>query len=356
MKRNLLAIAIPALLAAGAANASIAVWNQDGNKINVDGRIKAATHITKIGNNKGDHSEARAGFTAETQISDTLTGYARASWQTSSSAYNPPPGFGQQEQEIEVWKTETRYAFAGLNFGNIGSIDYGKNDGLIKGISHYTDVLPEFGGDSTSRGYYILANRTKALATYRNNNLFGLVDGMSFALQYADRVSEEKYSRRAYAASVNYALLDTGISIAGGYARTAGSDYNQTWATGLKYDANNLLLAANYFQAKDEHGPNQQDPGIMKRYWGFEVVAQYGFDFEVGRLTPSVAYIQHKEKDQDNGDLVKYVDVGATYQFNQNIAAVVDYKINLLKDKDLGGKKKKAHTKNSVGIGLIYQF
>jgi len=38
MKRNLLAIAIPALLVAGAANASIEIWNKDSNKLDLYGR------------------------------------------------------------------------------------------------------------------------------------------------------------------------------------------------------------------------------------------------------------------------------------------------------------------------------
>ena len=46
MKRNLLAIAIPALLVAGAANASIEIWNKDGNKLNVNGRVYALNYIT----------------------------------------------------------------------------------------------------------------------------------------------------------------------------------------------------------------------------------------------------------------------------------------------------------------------
>lgn len=363
MKRNLLAIAIPALLVAGTANASVEIWNQNGNKINVAGRVKAVDVLTKKGNDKGDHSEARFGFEGESQITDSLTGYGRASWQTSS----------KRDNSMGVWKLETRYAFAGLNFGDFGSFDYGRNDGLVKGISAYTDILPEFGGDSSNQNYYLLANRNSGLATYRNSNLFGLVDGFSFALQYAERLNKidpesgdvldyDKFNREALAASFDYAILDSGLSLAGAYARTAGDDYNSTWATGLKYDANNILLAATYFQSKDKRDLALDTiNATAKRYWGVEVVAQYAIDFEVGRLIPSVAYIQHKQKDIDSGNIVKYVDVGATYRFNQNLAAIVDYKINLLREEDKGvqittGTPFNAKTKNSVGVGLIYQF
>lgn len=361
MKRNLLAIAIPAVLAAGTANASVEVWNQDGNKVSIEGRVKAGTHITHKDNDNGDHSEAKLGFTGETQISDSLIGYGHAEWQTSA----------KNDNSMGTWQSETRYAFAGLSFGSLGSINYGRNDGLIKGVSEYTDVLPEFGGDSSSREQYVLATRHSNLITYRNSSL---ADGLSVAVQYADRLKkeEEKYnaeshsvsgpeksdSRETYAASFDYAILDTGVSFAGAYAETSGKDYNTTWASGLKYDANDLLIAASYFQSRNKDVKKVNDKA--EKFWGFEAVAQYGIDFEVGRLIPSVAYIQHKQKGTPasglRGDLVKYVDVGATYKFNKNIAAVVDYKINLLKEKDQGSKGQSELTKDTVGVGLVYEF
>ena len=36
----------------------------------------------------------------------------------------------------------------GLKFGDYGSIDYGRNYGVAYDIGAWTDVLPEFGGDT----------------------------------------------------------------------------------------------------------------------------------------------------------------------------------------------------------------
>jgi predicted porin len=341
MKRNLLAIAIPALLVAGAANASIEVWNKDGNKLNINGRVKAVNHITDRDNKidgEGDKTEARLGFTGETQITDSVSGYGRAEWNAKAKGGN----------------VETRYAFAGLNFGDIGSIDYGKNDGVVKAITSYTDVLPEFGGDASS-DQYLLSQRTTGVVTYRNSNLFGLVDGFNFALQYADGHTDEDeddgleyYTSEAYGVNFDYKILDTGFSVAGAYSQSRGGD-DRTWGTGLKYDANDLYVAAIYVDSRYKEGDGEKD-----KYRGFEVVAQYGLDFEVGRLTPSIAYVQHKTKFRSyNEDLVKYVEVGASYDFSKNITAIVDYKINLLDEENAGSK---ANTKDTVGLGLIYQF
>lgn len=347
MKRNLLAIAIPALLVAGAANASIEVWNKDGNKLNVNGRVYALNYLGDKDNGidgEGDKTTARLGFTGETQVTDSISGYGRAEWETKT---------GNKEGTFK----ETRYAFAGLNFGEAGSFDYGRNDGVLKTITSYTDVLPEFGGDASSNDLYTLSARTDAVATYRNSNFFGLVDGLRFAVQYADNGDNSYSGSEAYGTVVDYDILDTGLTIGAAYAQNTGDYKDKAWNTGIKYDAYNLYLAAQYVEGKHENAVKDL------KVKGFEVVAQYGIDFEVGRLTPSLAYVQHKVKDVDNGYVAKYVEVGLQYDFNKNLTAIVDYKINLLDDDDLAPLSvkpadgtAKGSTKDTVALGLIYQF
>ncbi len=78
-------------------------------------------------------------------------------------------------------------------------------------------------------------------------------------------------------------------------------------------------------------------------------------------VRPSL-YLQSKGKDlYNNGryadkDLVKYMDVGATYYFNRNMSTYVDYKINLLDDNDSFYKDNGISTDNIVALGLVYQF
>lgn len=43
---------------------------------------------------------------------------------------------------------KTRLAFAGLKFNEFGSFDYGRNYGVAYDVGAWTDVLPEFGGDT----------------------------------------------------------------------------------------------------------------------------------------------------------------------------------------------------------------
>ena len=91
----------------------------------------------------------------------------------------------------------------------------------------------------------------------------------------------------------------------------------------------------------------------MNKLSNFEVVAQYQFDWG---LRPSLAYVQTKGKDMENGvgdaDLYKFVDIGATYYFNKNMSTFVDYKVNLLSDDN----KLNLNTDDIVAVGVMYQF
>ena len=143
-------------------------------------------------------------------------------------------------------------------------------------------------------------------------------------------------------------------------------DRATVYTGGLKYDANNVYLAAQYSQSYNatrfgtSNGSNRTAAyGFADKAQNFEVVAQYQFDFG---LRPSVAYLQSKGKDISNGftnygdqDIVKYVDVGATYYFNKNMSTYVDYKINLLDDNAFTQAAGIA-TDDIVALGLVYQF
>ncbi len=66
----------------------------------------------------------------------------------------------------------------------MGSFDYGRNYGVIYDVEAWTDMLPVFGGDSYTWTDNFMAGRANGVATYRNSDFFGLVEGLNFALQY----------------------------------------------------------------------------------------------------------------------------------------------------------------------------
>ncbi|MGE9550563.1 porin OmpF [Erwinia amylovora] len=367
MKRNILALVIPALLAAGAANAA-EIYNKDGNKLDLYGKVDGLHYFSDNDGNNGDNSYVRFGFKGETQINDMISGYGQ--WEYNIQA-NHSEGSDAQTGN------KTRLGFAGLKFKDAGSIDYGRNYAVGYDVLAYTDMLPEFGGDFGQSD--TLTSRTSGVATYRNTNFFGLVDGWDFALQYQGKNDSNSVNGRSdplrqngdgYGVSTSY-TSPIGVGIVGSYStydRTTQQNQNLTlgqgdraefWGTGLKYDANNVYLAATYAEGRNATRIDSTTTvngntvsGFANKTQDIELVAQYQFDFG---LRPSVGYVQTKGKDIEgigDADLVKYAEVGATYYFNKNMSTYVDYQINLLdNDNPLG-----LNTDDTVAVGLVYQF
>ncbi len=372
MKVKVLSLLVPALLVAGAANAA-EIYNKDGNKLDLYGKVDGLHYFSDDDGSDGDQTYMRLGFKGETQVNDQITGYGQWEYQIQGNT---------AESDNQSW---TRLAFAGLKFGNAGSFDYGRNYGVTYDVTAWTDVLPEFGGDTYGADNF-LQSRANGVATYRSTDFFGLVDGLNFALQYQGKngsASGENDTGRStlrqngdgYGGSLTYDIGE-GFSVGGAITtskRTAdqnaigvygSGDRATVYTGGLKYDANNLYLAAQYSQTYNatRFGNSQNDStvyGFANKAQNFEVVAQYQFDFG---LRPSIAYLKSEGKDVDNGfvnygnqDLLEYVDVGATYYFNKNMSTYVDYKINLLDDNDFT-RQAGVSTDDIVALGLVYQF
>lgn len=374
MKRKVLALVIPALLAAGAAHAA-EVYNKDGNKLDLYGKVDGLHYFSDNANSDGDQTYVRMGFKGETQINDQLTGYGQWEYQVNANTTEGDHG-----------NSFTRLGFAGLKFGEYGSFDYGRNYGVMYDVEGWTDMLPEFGGDSYTYSDNFMVGRTNGVATYRNTDFFGLVNGLNFALQYQganeDQITNEQEGTGnggdrtvqnsngdGFGISSTYDF-GMGFSFGAAYTtsdrtneqvnaggRVAGGDKADAWTAGLKYDANDIYLATMYSETRNmtPYG----DDGVANKTQNFEVTAQYQFDFG---LRPAVSFLMSKGKNltgqgnDDSKDLVKYADVGATYYFNKNMSTYVDYKINLLDNDDNFYSRNNINTDDVVALGLVYQF
>ncbi|WP_258329252.1 porin OmpC [Citrobacter farmeri] len=398
MKRKVLAMLVPALLISGVAHAA-EVYNKDGNKVDIYGKVDGLHYFSEDAGSDGDMSYARLGFKGETQIMDQLTGYGQ--WEYNIQANTTESDHGNS------W---TRLGFAGLGFGQNGTFDYGRNYGVIYDVEAWTDMLPEFGGDTYTQTDVYMLGRTNGVATYRNKGFFGQVDGLNFALQYQGNNengglagqegtgngngarSMAKENGDGFGMSTSYDF-DFGLSLGAAYSNSdrtdnqvtrgygdrsrannyAGGETAEAWTIGAKYDANNIYLATMYAETRNmnAYGSGEDDTGkakggIANQTKNFEAVAQYQFDFG---LRPSIAYLVSKGKElggQDHDgdgnprytdkDLVKYVEVGMTYYFNKNMSTYVDYKINLLDNDDHFYADNGIATDDIVALGLVYQF
>ncbi|GLR10743.1 porin OmpC [Mixta theicola] len=367
MKRHILSLLVPALLVAGSAGAA-EIYNKDGNKLDLFGKVDGLHYFSDNDGSDGDQTYMRFGFKGETQVSEQLTGYGQWEYQV---ALNHSEAEGSKD-------TFTRIGFAGLKFGDAGSFDYGRNYGVAYDIGAWTDVLPEFGGDTYGADNFMF-QRANGVATYRNNNFFGLVDGWNFAVQYQgknDSNPEEAGNRNATAQNGDGWGLSTTYDLGNGLGLGAAmfqsdrtnyqnsgallghGDKAEAYTGGLKYDANNIYLAAMYtrsYNATRFGDADQAAYGFADKADNWELVAQYQFDFG---LRPSLAYVTSRGTDIEGygkQNLKKYIDVGATYYFNKNMSTYVDYQINLLDDNaftDAAG----INTDDVVALGLVYQF
>ncbi|CAH3277433.1 Outer membrane protein C [Klebsiella pneumoniae] len=76
MKVKVLSLLVPALLVAGAANAA-EIYNKDGNKLDLYGKIDGLHYFSDDKSVDGDQTYMRVGVKGETQINDQLTGYGQ---------------------------------------------------------------------------------------------------------------------------------------------------------------------------------------------------------------------------------------------------------------------------------------
>ncbi|STW15021.1 outer membrane pore protein N, non-specific [Klebsiella pneumoniae subsp. rhinoscleromatis] len=191
-------------------------------------------------------------------------------------------GYGQWEYNVQANNTETssdqawtRLAFAGIKVGDYGSFDYGRNYGVLYDVEGWTDMLPEFGGDSYTYADNFMAGRANGVANLPQQR-FLRSGGGSELRPCSIRVKTKARTRRistsapiTAAATAMFAStmamvfgLSTsydfgmGISAAAAYTssdrtgdqqhythteRYAKGDKADAWTAGLKYDANGYL-------------------------------------------------------------------------------------------------------------------
>lgn len=359
MKKTTLAIIVPTLIISGTANAA-EIYNKNGNKVDLYGKVvgERVWHDTdKHNSENADTTYARFGFKGQTQITSELTGYGH--FEHNLSADKPE---GSQAQA-------TRLAYAGLKFAQLGSFDYGRNYGAPYNVAAFTDMLVKWGCDSWPASDNFMSKRTNGVATWRNTDFFGLVEGLNFALQYQgknENRSAMKQNGDGYSTAVTWAIAN-GVSVGATYAnsdRTHAQSADrqgkkaELWAVSAKYDDNGVYAAAMY--GESHNLTREHDDRFANKTQNIEAVVQYQFD---SGLRPSLGYVYSKGKDLqargtfEGGDAarVNYIEAGAWYYFNKNMNVYAAYKFNLLRD-----TRYVTSTGLSAGdqlaLGVVYQF
>lgn len=372
MKLRCFTSLIATMLIANTAGA-VEVYNNKGNVLSISGNISVGQYFSKNDINSGSSSFIRYGITSRSEINDKFFGFG--TWESEVDLQNIEECFNVKDSMCSL------LGFAGVNFGEFGSIDYGRNYGVLYDVSSWTDIIPEFGSNLSIPDNF-LSNRASNLITYRNTNCFGFVNGLNFAIQYQAKNDIDEYTGRTvktangegYGVSASY-NIGNGLGASIAYANskrlssqknldgTYTSDNAVSYLCGLKYDAYGMYLAAAYgenynmtpFGDFNDQINSENICGFINRSKNFEIVAKYLFDFG---FNPSVSYMHSKASDVENGysnDLKKYVTLGTGFMFNKNVFTRVDYRFNLLSKNDFITSAK-ISTDDLFAFGLSYIF
>ncbi|ANZ22563.1 porin [Buchnera aphidicola (Diuraphis noxia)] len=377
INRKSLVIAIPLLLSASHSVHAVDIFNKNGNKLEIYGSINpnhefSHKFLSKQIESHNDNTNAILGLSGEINITDELISYGTIEYRTD---------FFSPEDTIDKKQSNTvRLGYAGFKYGNLGSIDYGRNYGVFHDVESLTNHIPYIFNKNSifSNNDSYMIGRNNSLLTYRNKNFFGLFDGISFALQYQNQaknqLSKQEYNS-SWGASVKYET-DVGLTAIGSCFSTEGYKYNEqhkiekispinAYGLGFKYDANDVYIAAFYGAGSNLKLSNinaNHEPNIdMNKTENIEAIAEYNFH---SGFYPSLSYVDSKvqnsnaknSSNQNTWELAKQINISTRYEFNKNISTYMNYKINLLKNTNEFIEKNNIPTDNVIGAGLVYQF
>ncbi len=327
MKKTLLAIAIPALFAASAANAAT-VFDKDGQKFDVYGRAQVNVYNdTAAGSSKNTlEGYGRIGLRGTTAINDKVAGFARGEWQIDSENSD----YTDNKESLK-----TRHFYAGFDGGEVGKVTFGQTDTAFYDAIGVTDIFNEWGSSAN-----LYKGRQEGQIIY-NNTIGGFRVGTSYQMS-DDNASLELGSDNqgvtvkvpnldyGYAANVGYTFASN-IGINAGYAKDkyaqGGMSADKSdWALSTSYGVfgePGVYLAGMYNESKVD------GEGFDVKTKGYELAATYFLANNWGLLSG------YNFSKVDGGDDVSdnYL-LGAQYTFTSNFYTYAEYKFDQIDGAD----------------------
>ncbi|MCX2497203.1 porin [Plesiomonas shigelloides] len=385
MKKTILALAVPALLAAGVTNAAT-IYNNDGTTVDLKGSIRlwANTDSSRSGIEKTAQFEdegSRFGIGVNHDLGNGLSAFGYLE-------------YGNDTQTMEKdFKLTNRQGYAGFKMADIGAISFGRITAPFDDVA-LSDYTYEYGGvmnfgkmenHTKKDGNNFLArvsksvkvetaevNGFKAAASYTMQ-----ADGAERNAQFIDnKLTDNTPINGAYTLAAFY-NTDFGLTLNAGYGH---AKYNRgyvlgeavdgaksdIWGIGAQYEFGDFAVALDYGQARHNYALADVEKakadllgvgakwnyGMGKVYAGFYQKDYSKFETDVIMAAGNVT-----SKDLNKEDTYT---LGVDYEFSKSVVTFLEYahvktKYSAL-DWNADTSVNVKDSDNKVGLGLRVYF
>ena len=325
MKKTLLALAVPALLAASAANAAT-VYEKDGQKFEVTGRAQANYFNNAASDSNGSTVEGsgRLGLRGSSAINDTWSAIARVEWKVAG-------------ETSDNGTFDVRHMYAGFDGSQYGTIIAGQTDTAYYAVVAPTDIFNEWGSYGNSYWGYRggaanFGGRQEGQIIY-SNSFGGFRGGVSYRL-----AEDTENLDKSYAGNLGYDFgFGVGVTVAADqYDSQDGLADQSDWGLSATYGTfgEGLYLAGVYTQSDIEQ------TGVDNTHKGYELAATYSLANGLGFLSG-----YNYTEDENDVELTDEFLLGAMYNFSSNLLGYTEFALDQRDDAD-----------NLATVALQYNF
>lgn len=390
MKKTILALAVPALLAAGVTNAAT-VYNNDGTTVDLKGSIRlwANTDSSRSGIEKTAQFEdegSRFGIGVNHDLGNGLSAFGYLE-------------YGNDTQTMEKdFKLTNRQGYAGFKMADIGAISFGRITAPFDDVA-LSDYTYEYGGvmnfgkmenDTKKSGNNFLARVSKSIKV-ETAEVNGFKAAASYSMQadgdkakFVETSGGEYYNNaginNAYTlagfytsdfgltlnAGYGYAKYNAGtdsLTIDGDVLNRSGEADSNIWGIGSQYEFGDFAVAFDFGQARHDNAISGLNKSKADLY-GFGTKWNYG----MGKVYAGYYLKDYKDRlvAYTNGDVASLnkeetYTVGVDYNFSKSVVTFLEYahvktKYDAFYDAATNSVGSKNESDNKVGLGLRVYF
>ncbi|KAB7674219.1 MULTISPECIES: porin [Plesiomonas] len=333
MKKTILALAVPALLAAGVTNAAT-VYNNDGTKIDLKGSIRLLAEDGARRDADLSDDSSRIGLGINHDLGNGLSGLGYIEM-----------GYDTQMPETNSKSTiKNRLAYAGLSLDGVGTLTAGRITAPFDDVA-VSDYTWTYGGvmdfgkmqNNADRGPFGQKNtflaRTSNSVKVESAEFNGFKAAGSYTMKTGDNVTDVD---NAYTLAAFY-TSDFGLTFNAGYGHGKSNGgfgtvndikgtYNAVdadiWGIGAQYEIGDFAIGLDYGQAKLDWNDSTYNNGDNSK----ANLLGVGVKYQIIEQTKVYAGFYSRDyKDYNDWDRHDLYVVGTDYAFSKNVVTFLEY-------------------------------